>query len=192
MKILALILIRTEIFLYRVLRDVDLEYRREKSLSEQRVSYTPLDIFTRFKLIRFIKREQDNGRGDVRLLDVGCGKCHTLLTLRRTGIDTYGLEYDSRLYEIANSNCERLGYRDIVTCGDAVSFNKYSSFDCIYLYNPFNGDLMKQFVNRLIECGFKGKIIYVNSVDLQVFHEYEASFIGRDIWGNPIHIIEFT
>ena len=192
MKILALILIRTEIFLYRALRKVDFEYRKEESSSEDRVSYTPLDIFTRYKLIRFIKRQQDKARVEVRILDVGCGKCHTLLTLRRTGIDIYGLEYDSRLHKIAKSNCERLGHRNIVTCGDAVSFNQYSSYDCIYLYNPFNGDLMKRFVDRLIECNFKGKIIYVNSVDIQIYHDYEVSLIGRDIWGNAIHIIEFT
>ena len=191
MKILALILIRSEIFLYRVFRNVDFEYRKENSLSEERVSYTPLDVFTRYKLIRFIKREQNKKRGKVRLLDVGCGKCHTLLSLRAAGIDVHGLEYDSRLHEIAHSNCQRLGQGDVVTCGDAVSFRKYNSYDWIYLYNPFNGELMKQFFVRLIECGFKGKIIYVNSRDIQVYQGYQVSLMGRDIWGNSIHIIEF-
>ena len=116
----------------------------------------------------------DNIKPDDVLVDVGCGRGRVINWWLHTRPNNriIGIELDE---ETATSTRKRLSRYSNVTilCGDAVDLLPPEG-TVISLFNPFNGDVMTRFKNRLYEV-FKGRtpptIYYYAPVHINVFKE---------------------
>ena len=91
-------------------------------------------------------------------VDVGCGKGKVLLTATKKGfltkfLDLYGVEINSQLVEIANRNFEIM---NLPTCeiytesAKTLNLGKTNKNLVLYLYNPFDKSLLKDFLQAQI------------------------------------------
>ncbi len=88
-----------------------------------------------------------------RFLDVGCGKGYVLRAAREYGFSTVGgVEYDERLCRVCRRNMRRLGLGDVsVACADAGSWDGYGGYDVFYFFNPFQAEVMRRVIGRVVE-----------------------------------------
>jgi SAM-dependent methyltransferase len=110
-----------------------------------------------------------------RLLDVGCGKGHFLYSARRMGFTNVdGIEFSSRLLNIAKSNISALGLGGVrLMQADAAEFQTLDLYDIIYLYNPFCTGVMRRFVRNLERSLERNprplRVIYANPAEHHVW-----------------------
>jgi len=79
------------------------------------------------------------------VLDIGCGKGYALYCLNKMGFTKLtGLEYTDYLSGIAKKNMKALGLEDKVEIikGDAAEFEDYDEYQIIYMFHPFDGNIM--------------------------------------------------
>lgn len=89
---------------------------------------------------------------DMRLLDIGCGKGSFLKdACKYPFADIAGLEYSSKLANIARKNMKQLGLENKVTIfhGDALKFKKYNSYNVFYFFNPFGSPIMQKVLDKI-------------------------------------------
>lgn len=115
-------------------------------------------------------------RGD-KVVDIGCGKgrvINYLLSLDMD-LDITGIEVDET---VARATAERLrGYPNVrVLIGDARR-QLPASFDLLYMYNPFNANVMVEFEPLLRSRATR--IVYYNPLHLDVF--------SPDTWDVVLH-----
>jgi SAM-dependent methyltransferase len=116
--------------------------------------------------------------GRYKLIDIGCGKGKVLLLARRkqllgSGNENYiGIDFESRLVEIARQNSKRM-FRDqgIFHCKDILDFSFADLGENLvfFLYNPFDSNVMRQFLQKIANC--RCAIIYVNPVHSSILME---------------------
>ena len=109
-----------------------------------------------------------NGRGHA-VLDIGCGKGFVLsffggLCFERVA----GIEYDKKLCRLAGKNLRKTSKNIKVYHADALEFSGYEKYDTFYLYNPFDENILKKCLNRILssleERPRKLIVIYCNPV----------------------------
>jgi SAM-dependent methyltransferase len=114
--------------------------------------------------------------GSTTLVDLGCGKGKVLLRwLERARDDglplrAVGVEYYRPLLDVARANLSRLALADRCTllCADAstVEPDAFGEHPVIYLYNPFDGEVLRRVLERL--RGRDVLVIYANPVHTDV------------------------
>ena len=95
-----------------------------------------------------------NSVNDKSIMDLGCGKGYAMYLMSRYPFKhIYGVEKDSKLAEIAKTNCERLDQnaRFQVLASDAIDIdaNLLKNTDIFYLYNPFPRNILQTVVSEI-------------------------------------------
>lgn len=89
-------------------------------------------------------------------LDIGCGKGKAIITAALFGFKRVrGIEFAPELVSVAKQNLDKArrllppGTELTVVCADATAYD-YGPDDCVFfLYNPFGGDVMREFAQQL-------------------------------------------
>lgn len=131
----------------RLLR-IDTVGRDDVRADEYRYPYEPTPYSV-------LERLADSGlicEKDV-LLDYGCGKGRVGFFLSdRTGIRTFGIEYDERIYEAAMENRRMApsGERTDFLSVRAEQYELLSSVNRCYFFNPFSVELLHKVMARIL------------------------------------------
>lgn len=91
--------------------------------------------------------------GEIRFLDVGCGKGVVLKEAAKYPFEWIdGIEMQSYIVEIARRNFKILKIDDRVRCFhcDAVEFNEYGKYNVFFLYNPFPAEIVDKVVKKIM------------------------------------------
>lgn len=108
------------------------------------------------------------------IIDIGCGKGALLWVFSKYPFGHIaGLEYSKALCEICSENMKKLNLNADIINEDANCYNDYDKYNYMYLYNPFQGVILTNFINNLHESimrsSRKVRIIYTNPVCLEDF-----------------------
>ena len=124
---------------------------------------------------------------EVTFIDFGCGKGRVLLLASQLGFTrVIGLELSPELVRIARKNVETYqkkhpGSAIEVICEDAASFKIPAGNILLYMYNPFQEDVMRQVVanvDRAVRKEFRQiTIVYYNARCAEVLDA--AGFLER-------------
>ncbi len=105
---------------------------------------------------------------DDSFIDVGCGKGGTLIALKKFPFKVMGgIEISERLCVCCKENLDKLKIKNfkLYNCG-ASDFKDFERYNYYYLYNPFPGNVLKDFIlnmeSSLREKYRKTYIIYKN------------------------------
>lgn len=131
----------------------DFSYIDESVGRDGRYFYYATPWASLFYLNRYIAEHLDEGRNH-RIIDIGCGKGFMLYNFTRQNFDRVsGIEYDRNLTEIAGRNLKKVCKKGktVVYHGDAAAFDRYGDYDVFYLYNPFDAEILKRVVERIME-----------------------------------------
>lgn len=102
-------------------------------------------------------------------LDIGCGIGNIVLLANEIGFDAYGLEYNSKIYNIA----KRIISSHHIFKGNMTSFKDYGKYDILYYYLPMaDGEAMTKFATKLAKAVKPGAYIIPDGVEY-VFNESE-------------------
>lgn len=118
------------------------------------------------------------------MIDIGCGKGALLWVFSKYAFGQIaGLEYSKALCEICSENMKKLDLNVDIINGDANFYNDYDRYNYMYLYNPFQGAIMTNFINNLHECivrsSRKIRIIYKSCLSRRFFEKWLSG--GRGI-----------
>ncbi len=120
--------------------------------------------------------------------DVGCGKGKAILVWKKMFPykAAIGVDYSANLLDIAERNCQKMGFDDcIFRCGDAATFD-WSAFGnkfIFYLYNPFDEVILKSFLKRI--SSHDTVLIYVNPVSADVIAMSGYKLVHEQIGWHP-------
>lgn len=108
-------------------------------------------------------------------VDIGSGKGRAIYWSKEYGFKNYlGIEFSPHLCQIAKENSKVLSWGEIL-CED-VTKNTYENKKTVFfLYNPFDGLVMRKFIRMLSEIKSECYIIYVNPL-LHYCFEMEGPF----------------
>ena|SRR5271157_297737 len=135
-------------------------------------------------------------------LDVGCGKGLTLMLASNYRFKKIiGVENSPELCEIARNNVELFKTQtedqiniEVVEC-DAATFDIPGDADIIYLMNPFNGTILRQFLSNLQKSLYivprPVLLIYSWPVYGEVIDETGNFEFGKKIFFDPVPTIIF-
>ena len=135
-------------------------------------------VHTKYEVLEVLFRGRVKD-GDV-LVDVGCGKGRVLnFWLRHYAHHKiYGIELES---SVASQTAKRLrNYSNVkIVSGDACELLPDEG-SLIYLYNPFNSEVMKRFMNKLSSGTPNRRVIYYNCACVDMFRS-DPRFAVQDI-----------
>lgn len=85
------------------------------------------------------------------IVDIGCGKGGTLITLSQLGFRHLGgVDISPEVIQVARRNVARIGLTNVeFWCGDAGAFTALDQFTYVYCYNPFPCPVMQEVVANL-------------------------------------------
>jgi len=105
--------------------------------------------------------------------DLGCGKGKALLVAATAGLRSVtGVEYDPDLVAIAQANLVRTGGRAAVVEADASLYADYGPLSIIYLFNPFDAELLDRVIARIEATVADCIVIYTNPVHADRFDHW--------------------
>ena len=119
------------------------------------------------------------------VIDVGCGKGGILWVFSKYPFGHIaGLEYSEILCKICDENMKKLNVQADIINADANFFGDYDKYNYIYLYNPFQGNIMINFIDNLNESIRRNPrevhVIYTNPTCINEFlkrgYEVETEF----------------
>jgi SAM-dependent methyltransferase len=148
-------------------REMKVKSQHFKNSLMYMVSWTSVII----ESLDFVKRELMTHESNYRFIDIGCGKGKVVLVARlQVFIDgdrsSYiGIDFDEKLIEIARDNSSHLfGDEGAFLHADIIDFDfkQLNSSLILFLYNPFDQDVLEKFLLKLKELSVI--IIYVNPV----------------------------
>ncbi len=131
--------------------------------------------------MRVVERVLGPALATYEFLDVGSGKgLVVMLASRYPFTQIHGVELAVQLHEVALSNLDRFRVQEPraarVTLRNAnvLETNLPTDNLVVYLYNPFDAELMAQFVDRICRSSTKRDVIvvYVNPLHQHVFFEH--------------------
>jgi SAM-dependent methyltransferase len=128
---------------------------------------------------------------DYAVVDIGCGKGRVLMLASEFPFrEVAGVELSAELAQIAERNLALWMTTDR-TCqsvrafeADALAYDLPSGPLLIYLFSPFDGDLMGQFVDRIMECAASRQepvdVLYVSPSYAGAFSKHPSiDFLGN-------------
>ena len=92
------------------------------------------------------------------LLDYGCGKGRVDCFLSyQTRCCSIGIEYDERIYKkaVENKACAASGARVKIEHANAEHFLIPEEVDCVYFFNPFSLEILRQVIRRLLDSYYE-------------------------------------
>jgi len=117
-------------------------------------------------------------------LDVGCGKGRAICVASLRALHrVIGIDIDGDLLLAARRNLNRVPWRTPVELYQVRAENYiYSDVSILFLYNPFEFWVLREFVARLKETHRRAlRVVYVNSVNDEVFDR--ASWLTKyEVW----------
>ena len=148
---------------------------RSENLSRA-VDYQPTQILPLRRLLKELEIPRDRV-----FVDLGCGKGRVLLVAAEAGfLDVRGVEFSSKLCELAAQNCAKYADRTEsravfnIIQSDVVDY-PVSDGDVFFLFKPFDahvlGSVLQPIVDSLAERDRQIWIIYRNPVHEAVFEE---------------------
>lgn len=137
---------------------------------------------TRWRHFKKIMEAVPIDHRDFIFIDAGCGKGRVLMFASFFNFKRIiGVEFSEQLVTIARRNmvkfAEKTGMKSAfdIQCTDIALFDLPDGNLVIYLYNPFHGELMKLFIEKIrqfVERGdFQVYIAYRNPVCAEMFEE---------------------
>ncbi len=132
-----------------------------------------------------------------KFVDVGCGSgISTIYASEKLNFRDYeGIDLSKKLIDIANINKQRILQSNKVEFNlfDAGKMKVENIRNFIFMYNPFDEVILKQFINNNYESLSKNKsiIYFVNSGDINIFREFDVKVIHKRKFSFRISIIYF-
>lgn len=128
---------------------------------------------TGYRALDLIARELRLGPDEV-FFDIGCGFGRTLCYFANHGVGRcVGIELRPELAAAARSNAAKLNAHIDVIEGDATE-QDYSQATVIYLYNPFDANVLRQVLSRIGDQRRSAiQLCYVNPVERHVLEATE-------------------
>lgn len=134
---------------------------------------------------------------DYDFLDIGCGQGKALIMASTYGFRRVrGVELEPRVCKLAQSNVQTFldtaspTTRDVAAvCADARTFDDYGAKTFVFVFNPFNGAIMREYVaqlGRIAEQGRELLVVYSNPRDPQAFEQ--AAFLTRRLKAERLHV----
>ena len=104
-------------------------------------------------------------------IDLGCGKGRAMLLAHRAGFPRgIGVDFSPRLLEIAQKNLQRVeAYNFEVVCQDAVDFRFPDRPLYVFLYNPFDAEVLSKVLENLQKHTSDLVLAYIEPVHKRVF-----------------------
>jgi SAM-dependent methyltransferase len=164
--------------LYHLPRALSFEDRKHFS------RYEPLNYYTSSRLLNYLKP----GDLSTGFLDVGCGKGRLMAMAAAYGFtDITGIDFSKKLCEAAARVCRSIESKYPNTSfdieyADARYYAISESVGVIFLFNPFDAEVMGEFIKRVFESLERRnrplKILYANPQCKQLW--LDAGFIETD------------
>lgn len=122
-----------------------------------------------FAAIRRVLRRLAPGPADV-LLDFGCGAGRVVcVAAQHPFARVIGVEHDRRICALAKRNAgslRRYAVRPEVVCADAATWRVPDETTIVFMYNPFEGEVLRAAATRLIESYDRAprriRLVYAN------------------------------
>lgn len=122
------------------------------------------------------------------LIDYGSGKGRVSFYLSyETGCKCTGVEYDERLFQIAQRNLNKYPLKNKVdfVCENAVNFNIEANVNCFYFFNPFSVEILSSIIGKII------KSYYENPRKMYLFFYYPSmEYAGYLMQENDLYFID--
>ena len=116
-------------------------------------------------------------------VDVGAGKGKACIYASRHFANVIGVEYSAGLLREAKANCDRSGKRNItLLLADACEYDLPAQACLVFLFNPFDAVVLRQFVNRnLNRMRAHGSLIaYANDMQRETLAQLGLQCLFRD------------
>jgi SAM-dependent methyltransferase len=146
--------------------------------------YEPLNYYTSGRLLNYLKPADFN----TGFLDVGCGKGRLLAMAAAYGFtDITGIDFSRKLCDTAAKVCRSIETKYPNTwfdieCADARYYAIPEAVGVIFLFNPFDAEVMKEFIKKVFESLERKnrpmKILYANPQCKQLW--LDAGFVETE------------
>ena len=141
------------------------------------MGYQGADPLLEFRLVSFLFNQISSG---CTLLDAGCGEGLVIQLARRHNFkQIIGIEVEPLLASSAKKrfrNVENIFIEEI----SAADF-QCPKIDVLYLFNPFQNEVMEKFLASIFQLNTQIQLIYCNPVELNKFKELGYKFDGKTI-----------
>jgi len=157
--------------------------RMKKSDSKEHYHYQGASYRVLFKIFDYLKKEYN----DYFFCDIGCGKGRVLYLATRFGYkNVCGIELDEDLLKVAETNLQRAKAAELtirLVHTNALAFNFPNEKSIYFLFNPFNEDVLKQVVDKILaQSSAQTIFVYMNPIHRAVFDQLDTL--------TPIHTIK--
>lgn len=134
---------------------------------------------------------------DYDFLDIGCGQGKALVMASTYGFRRVrGIELEPRVCALAQRNVQTFLRTSLpkttdveAICADARTFADYRERTFVFVFNPFNGEIMTDFVDQLGRAAAAGRemiVAYSNPRDPQDFER--AGFLTRRLKAERLQV----
>ena len=117
-------------------------------------------------------------------IDVGCGNGIALCYANKKFLfkDFEGFDFETSSVEIAKSNLKKINPSSVVTIGDAANFKLQDKCYFVYMFNPFDQEVMSLFIKNNIDTLKKHHsiIAYANDKYLDTLKSLDGVNVTRN------------
>ncbi|MCB0392420.1 MAG: class I SAM-dependent methyltransferase [Bdellovibrionales bacterium] len=118
---------------------------------------------------------------ELAFIDYGCGRGRTLNVAKAYGFkNLQGLDIDAHLLQSCQNNLARNGITNFEAQLFHISADDYlppEGDKIIYMYNPFDEEMLRSALNNIKQTQGEAFLIYVNPVNQRIFKEYGAELV---------------
>lgn len=178
------------------------EYDTKPKDFDQGIWYVSVKTSTLNTIFNCLKTHLGNDIANYQFVDLGCGKGKSLIYFienfgKITRHKAIGLEYDHKLANIALANLNKveLNEQTEVVTRDAREFHQYITSNklIIYMYNPFNWQVMKDVLKTIKENNYEVLICYIDPLHSAQIQKEGYSILQKSEGKYPadhIHILK--
>ncbi|MGE0568097.1 MAG: class I SAM-dependent methyltransferase [Bacteroidia bacterium] len=116
---------------------------------------------------------------DYQFIDIGCGKGRVLLVAQKYGFSSIiGIEMSKELTTLANIEIDKFGQSNSKVniqafCENAIYFDYPNRDSVVFLFNPFDANMLEKSLNTLLQKNKKEIIlVYVNPVFSEIIGKF--------------------
>lgn len=116
-------------------------------------------------------------------LDIGCGLGRPIIVANEIGFkNLYGVDISEKLISSCKSNLKIKNVYANLACEDVDNYNLPDGKLCIFLFNPFGKEKMKNLLAKIQDREFETIILYHNPKHLDIFES--NNFSKKFTWNN--------
>jgi predicted RNA methylase len=139
--------------------------------------------------IERLMRKLEPSRTDA-LLDLGCGAGRAICVAAQYPFSrVIGIEIDERLCALAERNARRLrryAVRPEIVCANAAKYRVPDDITLVFLYNPFNGEVLKTALTRVLESFDRAprrlRLAYANPREHELIASMQRFRTADEMW----------